>query len=102
MERFVIVPSSRLDPVLTGSLSTQLFFNQYSEPNCSLSSALHELTAPLRAVNPIGFDTLGYSYYYPYIGVICVNLVIVWFLFPETAGLTRASSCLPPRSTFSN
>ncbi|BGP42652.1 hypothetical protein JCM10449v2_006664 [Rhodotorula kratochvilovae] len=49
-----------------------LFFNQY--------------------INPIGFDTLGYSYYYPYIGVICVNLAIVWFLFPETAGLTLEQS----------
>ncbi|GAA5940055.1 hypothetical protein JCM3775_003265 [Rhodotorula graminis] len=49
-----------------------LFFNQY--------------------INPIGFDRLGTSYYYPYIGVIAVNLVVVYFLFPETAGLTLEQS----------
>ena len=58
-------------------------------------------------VNPIGFENLGTNYYWPYVGVIAVNLVVVYFLFPETAGLTRSSpislslSLSGPR-TFSN
>ncbi|TNY18495.1 general substrate transporter [Rhodotorula diobovata] len=49
-----------------------LFFNQY--------------------INPIGFEDLGTNYYWPYVGVIAVNLVVVYFLFPETAGLTLEQS----------
>lgn len=49
----------------------QLFFNQY--------------------VNPIAFGAMGYRYYYVYIGMIFVSLVVIYFTFPETQGLTRES-----------
>ncbi|GJN93596.1 hypothetical protein Rhopal_006653-T1 [Rhodotorula paludigena] len=39
-----------------------------------------------------GFRNLGFAYYYPYIAIIALNLVIVWFFFPETAGLTLEQS----------
>ncbi|GAA5994439.1 uncharacterized protein JCM10292_002066 [Rhodotorula paludigena] len=49
-----------------------LFFNQY--------------------INPIGFNNLGYAYYYIFIAIIVIQIVIVWFVFPETAGLTLEQS----------
>jgi hypothetical protein len=49
-----------------------LFFNQY--------------------INPIGFNNLGYTYYYVFIAIIVIQIVIVWFVFPETAGLTLEQS----------
>ncbi|TKA51187.1 hypothetical protein B0A53_05651 [Rhodotorula sp. CCFEE 5036] len=45
-----------------------LFFNQY--------------------VNPIAFGAIGYRYYYVYIGMIFISLVVIYFTFPETQGLT--------------
>ncbi|GAA5859009.1 hypothetical protein JCM8547_003966 [Rhodosporidiobolus lusitaniae] len=49
-----------------------LFFNQYA--------------------NPPAFNALGWKYFAVYIGVIFVNLLAVYFAFPETANLTLEQS----------
>lgn len=40
-------------------------------------------------MNPIAFGAIGYRYYYVYIGMIFISLVVIYFTFPETQGLTR-------------
>ncbi|GAA6033239.1 hypothetical protein JCM8097_003011 [Rhodosporidiobolus ruineniae] len=42
--------------------------------------------------NPPAFAAMGWKYYTIYIAVIAVNLVVVYFCFPETAGLTLEQS----------
>ncbi|KAL6360897.1 hypothetical protein LRP88_04357 [Fusarium phalaenopsidis] len=39
-------------------------------------------------VNPIALDALQWKYYGMYIAILGVLLVVIWFLFPETKGLT--------------
>lgn len=39
-------------------------------------------------VNPIGLDAIGWKFLLVYIAVICLELVFVWFFFPETANMT--------------
>ena len=51
--------------------------------------AVEQLTARFAVffntyVNPIAMDAIGWKYYLVYIGWIAIEVVIVWFLFPET------------------
>lgn len=39
-------------------------------------------------INPIALDKLAWRFYFVYIGCLCVFIVLIWFLFPETAGRT--------------
>jgi MFS family permease len=52
--------------VLVFSNKMALFFNQF--------------------VNPIGMDSLGWKYYLFYVGFILVEIVVFFFLYPETHG----------------
>lgn len=47
-------------------------------------------------MNPIAFGAIGYRYYYVYIGMIFISLVVIYFTFPETQGLTRESLMVLP------
>ncbi|RSH83869.1 hypothetical protein EHS25_005484 [Saitozyma podzolica] len=47
-------------------VSCALFFNQY--------------------VNPIALDALAWKYYFVYIGTLCIAIVCIYFLYPETRG----------------
>ncbi|KAM0421014.1 hypothetical protein ACHAPT_011257 [Fusarium lateritium] len=38
--------------------------------------------------NPVAMEALGWKYYIVWIVMLCVWLVLVWLLFPETAGRT--------------
>ncbi|KAM0335753.1 hypothetical protein ACHAQA_000803 [Verticillium albo-atrum] len=39
-------------------------------------------------VNPIGMDALGWKYYLVYVVWLVVEIVVFWFLYPETRGYT--------------
>lgn len=39
-------------------------------------------------VNPIAMDALGWKYYCVYIGWLVVEILVVFFFFPETKGFT--------------
>lgn len=39
-------------------------------------------------VNPIGLARIGWKYYISYCCLLCVEIVFVYFLFPETSGKT--------------
>lgn len=39
-------------------------------------------------VNPIGLDDLGWKYLLVYVGLLCGEVVFIYFLFPETHGKT--------------
>ncbi|GAA6031390.1 hypothetical protein JCM8097_005638 [Rhodosporidiobolus ruineniae] len=42
--------------------------------------------------NPPAFAALSWKYYTIYVAVIAVNLIVVWFCFPETANLSLEQS----------
>jgi hypothetical protein len=39
-------------------------------------------------INPIALEKLAWRFYFVYIGCLLVFIVLIWFLFPETAGRT--------------
>lgn len=39
-------------------------------------------------INPIALDKLAWRFYFVYIACLVVFIVIIWLLFPETAGRT--------------
>jgi hypothetical protein len=39
-------------------------------------------------VNPVGMDSLGWKYYLVYVGWLLVEIVVFWWLYPETKGYT--------------
>ncbi|KAF4980216.1 hypothetical protein FZEAL_3727 [Fusarium zealandicum] len=39
-------------------------------------------------VNPVGMDSLGWRYYLVYVGWLLVEILVFWFLYPETKGYT--------------
>lgn len=39
-------------------------------------------------VNPIAMDAIGWKYYIVWVVMLCVWFILIWFLFPETSGLT--------------
>jgi energy-coupling factor transporter transmembrane protein EcfT len=39
-------------------------------------------------INPIALAKLAWRFYFVYIGCLLVFIVLIWFLFPETAGRT--------------
>lgn len=39
-------------------------------------------------VNPIALDAISWKYYFVFLAVLIAMVVSVWFMYPETRGLT--------------
>uniref|UniRef100_A0A2D3V3J3 Related to hexose transporter protein n=1 Tax=Ramularia collo-cygni TaxID=112498 RepID=A0A2D3V3J3_9PEZI len=39
-------------------------------------------------INPIALENLAWRFYFVYMGCLCIFIVLIWTLFPETAGRT--------------
>ncbi|KAG7432302.1 Lactose permease [Fusarium oxysporum f. sp. raphani] len=69
----------------------QLFYNLSINPQiCTYGAGLFN-----GFVNPIAMEALDWKYYIVWVVMLCVWLILIWFLFPETAGRTLEEARIP-------